>query len=125
MGVRTCDLTVELIDFYGGNTWPPKLHKMNKWIKKLKRLSCPAQCSKDQRVHKLFGGIMKIPECLKMVFKYFSQYPCKNSDVTILFGYSRYQINKVAKYLTFTGSMSCSKYLCSNAQYIFLKKCYL
>ena len=46
MGVRTCDLTVALIDFYGGNTWPPKLHKMNKWKKKLKRLSCQPSAQK-------------------------------------------------------------------------------
>ena len=86
--------------------------------KKLKSLSCLVVSKKLlklfwQKVNKLSGSIIKLPECLKMSIIYFRQFSCKNSDITALFVDLTYQIFRCfAKWFTFTGSTSCLKFLC-------------
>ena len=76
---------------------------------------------------KLFGGIIKLSECLQMPTICFSQCPSKNIDITTLLGHSGYQTLKYfAKYFTCTGGMICSKYLYSKCTLnFFLRECYL
>ena len=68
----------------------------------------------SQRVSKLFGNIIKLPECLKTPY-IFNQYSSKNKDNLILFGYFSYQIVRFfGKCFTFGGSTNSLKYLFSN-----------